>query len=355
MRILLATGGPALPQMVGGSQRTADTLLKALQRRGHDVALTAALIGADWLGLRGKIAMRLSRRQAVCDVSLGYPVFRSWFPAETAGEVAERFRPDIVVILAHAAGRMAQAFDDAGVPILFAFQDAEYHDSAAVLDALRPLFAVANSQFTANVYRQRFDAQSIVIHPMINGGQYRTKGPHDRVTFINPAAVKGRDKALEIAAALPGTRFAFQQTWDLSADEERVLSKRLAQLPNVVLEPRVDDMRSVYARTRVLLCPSIWEEGYGRVASEAQFSGIPVVGSDRGGLPEAIGDGGFVIGVDEPVERWVAAISTLCSDEAEYARMSAKALAYANRPELDLNRQVDAWERRIREVAAARG
>ena len=38
------------------------------------------------------------------------------------------------------------------------------------------------------------------------------------------------------------------------------------------------DMRSVYAKCRILLAPSVWEEAYGRVVTEAQISGIPVVG-----------------------------------------------------------------------------
>src|SRR3546814_9881685 len=47
--------------------------------------------------------------------------------------------------------------------------------------------------------------------------------------------------------------------------------------------PISHDMREVYRRTHTLLVPSQWEEAWGRVATEAQFSGIPVLASDRGG------------------------------------------------------------------------
>ena len=54
------------------------------------------------------------------------------------------------------------------------------------------------------------------------------------------------------------------------------------------------DMRSVYRDTKVLLVPSQWLETWGRVATEAQFSGIPVLASRSGALPEAVGPGGIL-------------------------------------------------------------
>ncbi len=40
--------------------------------------------------------------------------------------------------------------------------------------------------------------------------------------------------------------------------------------------------------------PSVWEEPAGRVAAEALANGLPPIVSDRGGLPEICGAGGFV-------------------------------------------------------------
>ena len=42
----------------------------------------------------------------------------------------------------------------------------------------------------------------------------------------------------------------------------------------------------------VLVVPSIWHEPFGRVVQEAFSFGVPVIGSEAGGIPEAIGDGG---------------------------------------------------------------
>ena len=41
----------------------------------------------------------------------------------------------------------------------------------------------------------------------------------------------------------------------------------------------------------VLVVPSIWHEPFGRVIVEAYAHGVPVVGSNRGGIPELIEEG----------------------------------------------------------------
>lgn len=46
-----------------------------------------------------------------------------------------------------------------------------------------------------------------------------------------------------------------------------------------------------YAGARALVVPSLWYEPFGMVALEAMVRGVPVVVSDRGGLPEIVEDG----------------------------------------------------------------
>lgn len=114
-------------------------------------------------------------------------------------------------------------------------------------------------------------------------------------------------------------------------------------LPNVTFMRRTSDMSTIYGRTKILLAPSQWEEAWGRVASEAHCSGIPVFGSDRGGLSQAIGPGGIVLAHNAPIEDWVAALRKLWSDEATYDSMSETAVAYAKRPELDFHSQYNTF------------
>lgn len=68
------------------------------------------------------------------------------------------------------------------------------------------------------------------------------------------------------------------------------------------------DMRAVYTRARTLLMPSLWEESYGRTVVEAQISGIPVVASKRGALPEVMGAGGLLVDAHAPISEWERAL-----------------------------------------------
>ncbi len=41
--------------------------------------------------------------------------------------------------------------------------------------------------------------------------------------------------------------------------------------------------------------PSLWWENQPLIAIEAMINGIPVIGSDRGGIPETLGAAGFCL------------------------------------------------------------
>ena len=51
--------------------------------------------------------------------------------------------------------------------------------------------------------------------------------------------------------------------------------------------------------TRVCLMPSLCRESQPLVAIEAMANGIPVIGSDRGGIPEVLGKAGIVLSLPE--------------------------------------------------------
>ena len=55
-----------------------------------------------------------------------------------------------------------------------------------------------------------------------------------------------------------------------------------------------------FQKINILIVPSRWHEPAGRVVVEAMSYGVPVIGSARGGIPELIGDAGWVFDPDIP-------------------------------------------------------
>ncbi|MFI1104547.1 hypothetical protein [Streptomyces melanogenes] len=70
--------------------------------------------------------------------------------------------------------------------------------------------------------------------------------------------------------------------------------------PNVTSTPRTYDAGTLYAAHRPLLVPSRVEDAFLRVIIEARPHILTSAGADRGGIPEAIGDGGIVMPSDNP-------------------------------------------------------
>ncbi len=76
-----------------------------------------------------------------------------------------------------------------------------------------------------------------------------------------------------------------------------------------------DDRReALFAGARALVLPSL-DEGFGLTALEAMSAGVPVLASNRGSLPEVVGNGGVLL---EPtdVDGWASAIDRVTRDAA---------------------------------------
>jgi glycosyltransferase involved in cell wall biosynthesis len=258
--------------------------------------------------------------------------------------VTKTERPDLIVVMAGNPVPMALAAQRTQCPILVELQNVEFQLHGGRFEDLCNVPCVANSRFTAEKYHQAYGVTPTVIYPYIEKVKYKTLTNRENITFINPVLIKGRDIALEIARRCPEIPFCFVESWTLSLEDRQGLMEKLRPLQNVVLHPPQDDMGKVYGKCRVLLAPSIYDEAYGRVATEAQLSGIPVIGSTRGGLPEAVGPGGILIDPSCPIDQWVAAVRRIWKDQAYYAELSAAAQAHAMRSEMCVDHQIAQWQ-----------
>ena len=96
-----------------------------------------------------------------------------------------------------------------------------------------------------------------------------------------------------------------------------------------------DFILSLVEKSYLAVVPSIFFEGFPRMAIESVSLGIPVIGTKVGGIPEAIGPAGDLI---EPgdVNPFSNAILKICQDEKFYQKLKAKTKNQAEkfRPEI---------------------
>jgi len=88
-----------------------------------------------------------------------------------------------------------------------------------------------------------------------------------------------------------------------------------------------DDLVALYSSARAAAMPS-YSEGFGLPAIEAMACGAPVLSSDRGSLPEVVGDAGIYFDPFDP-DAIARAIVAMASDDALHARLAATGLERA--------------------------
>ena len=164
--------------------------------------------------------------------------------------------------------------------------------------------------------------------------------------LINPCTAKGLPILLELAPRFPAVRFLALKGWGTTAQDIAAMR----QHPNIEILDTVPSIDEVFARTSVLLAPSLWYEGFGLVVTEALIRGVPVLASDHGGLTEAAASSRFRLPVSpithwqstyddtgmpvaevapQPVVAWQNALAELLGNEKLYASERAAGLEAA--------------------------
>jgi glycosyltransferase involved in cell wall biosynthesis len=206
----------------------------------------------------------------------------------------------------------------------------EVHQLGGILVPDPSLLYLANSAFTAERWRALCGLHCHIIEPVVCSNNYITEQSGSDILFINPTPIKGVELMFALAAHCPELSFLVVESWDLEPHWRAHCQHRARELGNVQWLGPQDDMRGVYAQARVLLMPSVWEEAFGRTVIEAQLNGLPVLASNRGALPDTVGDGGLTLDPHEPVEVWALALhDVLDRHESFSAAARHRALAHA--------------------------
>ena len=288
---------------------------------------------------------------------------------DLAEQAINRFRPEI--LLAYGGHPVclelmnrARAKD---VAVVFHLHNFAYNDRRGFADVSAIIFP---SEYSRNHYRRRVGLDGVVIPDPIRLDKVIAENPEPKfVTFINPQPDKGAAVFARIALELSRRR----PDIPLLVVEGRGKSDALAGLPvdlsgltNLNRMANTPDPRDFYGVSRAVLMPSLWRESLGRVPIEAMANGIPVLASDRGALPETLGDAGFVFTIPErctpssgvvptaqEVAPWVAVIERLWDDPGFEAEHRRRAQAEARR--WDGERLAEQFEQFFLSACRARG
>jgi hypothetical protein len=181
-----------------------------------------------------------------------------------------------------------------------------------------------------------------VVYPPVDPADYTVAQRDSLVTQINLS--KNGALLWEVARLLPGTRFLAVQ----GGYGRQVIPKVIPH--NVeVIAPTDDPVGEIYARTRILLVPSLYES-WGRVAMEAASSSIPVIASTMPGLQESLGGAGLFCDPERPAD-WAEAITVL-SDPDVYAMYAERACLRTEEVWAETQVQLEGLERFIVGVAS---
>ncbi len=364
MRILLAQNSLYYPSH-GGGDKSNRILMEALAARGHSCRVVARLGSAE-PGDHDRFLQQLNARQVAADspaqgvvvfdlggvqvhVLTEHPNLRRYF----SGQIDD-FHPDVILtstddpaqLLLEAALKSPKsrvvflARTTLAVPF---GPDCAFPSSAKAVVLHRVDAAVGVSEYVTRYLRQwgGMDAVHVPIS-LMEPGPFPLLGRFENefVTLVNPCAVKGISIFLGLAASMPDVAFAAVPTWGTNTEDLQALRRQ----PNVHLLDAVDNIDKLFARTRVLLVPSLWAEARSRIIPEAMLRGIPVLAADVGGIPEAMLGLDYLLPVrpiqgylhkvdeqmvpvaqvpDQDIDPWERALRGLLSDRARFDRLSA--------------------------------
>jgi hypothetical protein len=353
MRILLTANASYVPPR-GGATRSNLLWLEYMAARGHQCRVVAAAL-AEGEAKRAQMAQEGLDGQTLLERGVQvYEVAEHSRQAPVLRRQIREFQPDWLLVSSEDLGHvlLREAHDSAPgrvvylahTPQFFPFGPASWNpDPGAAELVKRAAGVVAIGRQTAAYIRQHSGREAVVIHPPIYGsGPFPNLASFDTglVTMVNPCAVKGISIFMALAERFPAYGFGVLPGWGTTATDRA----NLAAHANIAMLPNCRHIAEFLGRTRILLMPSLWYEGFGLTVMEAMLHGIPVISSDAGGLVEAKMGTPFVAhapaieryapvfdehSLPQPVigpvdlRPWEEALRALLTDCALYQRVSA--------------------------------
>jgi glycogen(starch) synthase len=274
MRILL--GSHYFSPSVGGIETASELLAREFVKLGHEVRVVTQTAGTKdfpFAVIRRPGAFELLRHFAWCDVFL-----QNNISLRTLWPLVFRRRPLFVVHQTWIKNARGEVGWQQRLKYFVLRFSKTVAISQAIADQLPTSSVVIGNPYDDEVFR---DFQS----------GNRTK---DLIYVGRLVSDKGVDLLIETLSILQPPGITSQLTIagdgpDRAKLEKQVVDLGLAGSVEFVGSRTGQELAEILNRHRILVVPSRWPEPFGIVALEAIACGCVVIGSDQGGLPEAIG------------------------------------------------------------------
>jgi len=175
---------------------------------------------------------------------------------------------------------------------------------------------IANSDWIAKTIPSKINC--VTVHPPTKPDRYEVKTSRESIVLVNMNEAKGGKVFWQLARIFPDKHFiGVKGAYGNQIEYDK-------KLKNVTILENTPDIQKVYKKARIVIMPSSYES-WGRVASEACCSGIPVIAAPTPGLKESLGEAGVFAECDN-IADWVEAIRLLDDDKVydKYSKLGKK-------------------------------
>jgi glycosyltransferase involved in cell wall biosynthesis len=289
-----------------------------------------------------------------------YPELKLALPRPAVSEALDRFQPDLVHVVNPAVLGLGGIWlaRTRGLPLVASYHThlpkyLEHYGMGMLEPLLWELLKTAHNQAqlnlcTSSAMVSELGAKGIqhtalwqrgvdtdLFRPSLRSDAMRARlhGPHDDtgnlLLYIGRlSAEKQIERIRPVLAALPQTRLALVGDGPYRSQLERLFEGTATTFVGYLAG---EDLASAYASGDAFLFPSSTET-LGLVLLEAMAAGCPVVGANRGGIPDIVshGENGCLYDPDDPPSL-IAAVNTLLGDPEARRTLRSSAREEAER------------------------
>ena len=246
------------------------------------------------------------------------------------------FEPDLIITHhgpgARVSHQLAQEFPNAATVVVF---HNERYDIPDIIG-----FNADLNVYNTHWVKDAIQLPGIVVHPPLEYDRHHVDQTGPCVTLVNLQDNKGVGTFYRLAERMDTVFLGV-----IGTHGEQEIRR---DLDNVLIQETTQDMRDVWARSRVVLMPSEYES-YGMVAAEACASGIPVIAHPTPGLTECLDSAGIFIDRAD-TDKYEQALRLLLTDENHYQERSALATLRARELVCQSQQELSLFVDNVREL-----